>query len=161
MGSEAGKGSAAGTVRRRPAWFVAASWAAAAAMACFIFFMSSNSSTGLNEGLGFFSGIYRSMQGVQAQLFGPDVDVLSPMAHFCEYTLFGALLANALHASGVRAGRAWLAAIVCASAYGVTDEIHQLFVPGRACDPVDWIVDTCGATLGATVVRLILRRLAL
>ena len=51
-----------------------------------------------------------------------------------------------------------LLAIVVASAYGVTDEFHQLFVPGRACDPVDWMVDTAGAALGALLAHVALRR---
>lgn len=146
-----------GEERRSKPWFVALSWVFVAAMMAFVFFMSSNTSTGLNEGLGFFSGIYRQLQAVEHQLLGPGVDVLSPMAHFCEYTLLGAAFANALRASGVRLSRAWLLAIVLTSAYGVTDEFHQLFVDGRMCDPADWLVDTCGGLLGASIVRFALR----
>ena len=76
--------------------FTVISWALVAAWACLIFFMSSNTGTGLNTGLGIFSSIYRAMQAVQEQLLGPGVDALSSIAHFCEYTMFGALLANAL-----------------------------------------------------------------
>ena len=75
--------------------FTVISWALVAAWACLIFFMSSNTGTGLNTGLGIFSSIYRAMQAVQEQLLGPGVDALSSIAHFCEYTMFGALLANA------------------------------------------------------------------
>lgn len=42
-----------------------------------------------------------------------------------------------------------LAALALASLYGVSDEVHQLFVPGRMCDPADWVTDTLGAALGA------------
>lgn len=139
-----------------PRWFVVVSWLLVVAWAGFIFFMSSNTSTGLNEGLGFFSSIYQAMQQVQAQLLGPDVDVLSSIAHFCEYTMFGALLANALRCH-MPLRRACLIAIACASAYGVSDEVHQLFVPERMCDPVDWMVDTAGATLGSGIAYAILR----
>ena len=136
---------------------VAASWALVVLWAAFIFFMSSNTDSGLNEELGFFSQIYQTMKDVQAQLLGPGVDVLSSIAHFCEYTAFGALLANALrHHMPLR--RACLAAIVCASLYGVTDEFHQLFVAGRMCDPADWLVDTLGAGLGSGLALLGLRR---
>ena len=114
--------------------------------------MSANTDSGLNEELGFFSQIYQVMKDVQAQLLGPDVDVLSSIAHFCEYTMFGALLVNALrHHMPLR--RACLVAVACASLYGVTDEFHQLFVPGRMCDPMDWLVDTLGASLGASLAR--------
>lgn len=136
--------------------FAAASWALVVAWACFIFFMSSNTSTGLNTGLGIFSSIYQAMQAVQAQLLGPGVDALSSIAHFCEYTVFGALLANALRCH-MPLRRACLIAIACASLYGVSDEIHQLFVPERMCDPVDWMVDTAGATLGSGIAYAVLR----
>lgn len=113
--------------------FVIVSWALVAAWAFLIFFMSSNTGTGLNTGLGIFSSIYRAMQAVQEQLLGPGVDALSSIAHFCEYTMFGALLANALRCH-MPLRRACLIAIACASLYGVSDEVHQLFVPERMCD---------------------------
>lgn len=145
------------TVRKQSTRFVAVSWVAVAVWACFIFFMSSNTSTGLNEGLGIFSSIYRAMQDVQASILGPDADVLSSIAHFCEYTVFGALLANALRCH-MPLRRACLVAIACASLYGVSDEFHQLFVPGRMCDPVDWMVDTAGATFGSGIFYAVQRK---
>lgn len=135
--------------------FAIASWVLVALWAAFIFFMSSNTSTGLNEGLGVFSRIYQVMKDVQASLLGPGVDVLSSIAHFCEYTVFGALLANALRCH-MPLGRACVLAIVCGSLYGVTDEFHQLFVPGRMCDPLDWLVDTAGSGLGSGLAWLAL-----
>ena len=62
--------------------FVIVSWALVAAWAFLIFFMSSNTGTGLNTGLGIFSSIYRAMQAVQEQLLGPGVDALSSIARF-------------------------------------------------------------------------------
>lgn len=46
--------------------------------------------------------------------------------------------------------RAAAVAVVLASLYGVSDEFHQSFTPGRVPDVVDWLVDTMGA-LAATV----------
>jgi VanZ family protein len=37
------------------------------------------------------------------------------------------------------------------SAYGIIDEVHQYFVPGRDCNVWDWIADTLGAALGAGI----------
>jgi VanZ family protein len=42
-----------------------------------------------------------------------------------------------------------------ASIYGVIDEVHQYFTPGRDCNIWDWIADTLGAILGAAVVMWI------
>jgi VanZ family protein len=35
------------------------------------------------------------------------------------------------------------------SVYGIVDEVHQFFVPGRDCNVWDWIADTLGALIGA------------
>lgn len=143
--------------REKPYAFVIVSWVLVVLWACFIFFMSANTDTGLNEGLGLFSRLFQELKAVQAQLLGPDADVVSSIAHFCEYTVLGVLLANALRCH-LPLGRACLIAIVCASLYGVSDEFHQLFVPGRMCDPMDWLVDTAGASLGAGLAFGWLRR---
>jgi VanZ family protein len=39
--------------------------------------------------------------------------------------------------------------IVITSAYGMFDELHQSFVPGRDASVYDWIADTLGAGFGA------------
>jgi VanZ family protein len=33
--------------------------------------------------------------------------------------------------------------------YGLTDELHQLFVPGRSCSGFDIMIDTLGSSLGS------------
>ncbi|RDB64326.1 teicoplanin resistance protein VanZ [Gordonibacter sp. 28C] len=142
---------------RKSTAFVVASWALVVLWACFIFFMSSNTDTGLDRDLGPLSYLFQELKAVQAQLLGPDADAVSSIAHFCEYTLFGALLANALRCH-MPLRRACLVGVACASLYGATDEFHQLFVPGRMCDPVDWIVDTAGGGLGAGLAYLLFKR---
>jgi VanZ family protein len=49
-------------------------------------------------------------------------------------------------------------AACCAAAWGVSDELHQSFVPGRDCSIFDWFADTTGAAFGAVVAHAILRR---
>jgi len=70
----------------------------------------------------------------------------SEVAHFAEYLMLGMLLFGSLKLSGIR--RAALLALALASLYGVTDEIHQAFVPQRTPDPMDWVIDSLGATVG-------------
>lgn len=43
------------------------------------------------------------------------------------------------------------AAALIASVFGLTDELHQHFTPGREMDVLDWLADTGGAVL-ATVL---------
>jgi VanZ family protein len=47
---------------------------------------------------------------------------------------------------------------IIASAYGVTDELHQYFVPGRDCDIWDWVADTLGAFTDALAVMIVMKR---
>lgn len=76
------------------------------------------------------------------------------LGHFGEYAILGALLVLALTSP-----KRVLLAVALASAYGITDELHQLFVPGRMSDPVDWLVDTFGAIVGVYVATRIYRAL--
>jgi VanZ family protein len=38
--------------------------------------------------------------------------------------------------------------------YGLSDEFHQLYVPGRSCSGFDLIIDTAGSFLGSLIGRL-------
>jgi len=74
--------------------------------------------------------------------------------HFIGYTLLGALAMRGFARSrwsGVT-GRAAMQAVVMSSLYGITDEFHQTFVPGRSPSVADWCVDTLGACVGAGIV---------
>ena len=53
-------------------------------------------------------------------------------------------------------GRA-LISILLASLYGLSDEFHQSFVPGRDVDLFDWVADTLGAALAVSTVLLLNR----
>ena len=47
------------------------------------------------------------------------------------------------------------------SIYGISDEWHQSFVPGRETDVLDWLADTIGAILGLVAIQLYFARLRL
>ncbi|MFQ5875401.1 MAG: VanZ family protein [Dehalococcoidia bacterium] len=64
--------------------------------------------------------------------------------HALGYALLSFLLAWAL---GLEKRTGALIAIALASFYGVTDEVHQAFVPGREASAWDWFADTVGASL--------------
>ena len=44
------------------------------------------------------------------------------------------------------------------TAYAVSDEIHQYFVPGRACMMTDVMIDLSGALVGLILVSLVKKR---
>jgi VanZ family protein len=41
--------------------------------------------------------------------------------------------------------------------YAAIDEIHQLFIPGRDCQFLDWVADFTGATIAVLIIGLILK----
>ncbi len=136
--------------------FTVISWILLVVWACFIFFMSTHTGNDLNQGTSIISQIYQAIKEVQTQLLGPDSDLMSSVAHFLAYCLFGLLWFNALRCH-MPISWALVLAIVFASLYGVTDEFHQLFVEDRECDPMDWLVDTIGAAVGAVLTLLVAR----
>lgn len=74
------------------------------------------------------------------------------VAHFSEYVILALLLCLALYVSTKLDGRTLLVvALVVASAYGISDEFHQSFVPTRQPDVMDWLIDTIGATVAVGV----------
>lgn len=67
------------------------------------------------------------------------------LAHLAAYALL-ALLSWRCFAHSVRLRlRLGLFAFAFASIYGVTDELHQAFVPGRNAGVWDWVADSIGA----------------
>lgn len=77
-------------------------------------------------------------------------------AHFTIYAILGGLLSFTLFSFGLEKVKLYIISVVLSGLYAVSDEIHQYFVPGRACMIRDMILDTCGGAVGAAVGILIL-----
>lgn len=81
------------------------------------------------------------------------------LVHFVEYLILGGLCTYATVRTWPRR-RAWrtvaLGALL-AAAFGVTDELHQAFVPGRSSDIADVYADALGSTVGAVLAYIALR----
>ena len=76
-------------------------------------------------------------------------------AHFTEYAVFGWLIARAL-----RDARGWqlhhaLLAVALAGAYAVSDEVHQIFVPGRTAAVGDVLIDVLGAATAQVLIAVV------
>lgn len=125
------------------AWILVIFWCAC------IFFMSAHTGNDLDSGSGFIATVKAWLQTLLTPLFGAESDVASVLGHFSEYLVLGALLTHALRYSPSLSTGALIAiALALGSFYGVTDELHQIFVPGRVCDVADWITDTLGCAVG-------------
>jgi VanZ family protein len=92
----------------------------------------------------------------RSQLPSPRIPHVDKVEHATAYGVLAWLAMRALSASSADA--AWGA--VLASLYGVSDEIHQAFVPGRSSDVLDWMADTAGALLMLYLFRRLRERRA-
>jgi VanZ family protein len=73
--------------------------------------------------------------------------IIKKTAHIVEYAILATLLYRALVASGVSKKEAGIYAIILAATYGISDEFHQRFTPGREPRVRDVVFDTIGATM--------------
>jgi VanZ family protein len=71
--------------------------------------------------------------------------VLRKLGHAAEFAVLGALLARAL--------RAGWPAFVAGVLYAMSDEVHQVFVPGRTGSPLDAALDAVGVAIGVVLWR--------
>jgi len=79
--------------------------------------------------------------------------VPSVFKHVVEYSLFGFLLYSAFRSNDKTRHRALLFTLLSATFYGITDELHQLFVPGRTASIYDVLADSIGGFIGALAVK--------
>jgi VanZ family protein len=84
------------------------------------------------------------------------------LIHMGIYGVFAFLLFRGFRLRRVPASLAiagWLTLGIC-TAYGASDEFHQLFVPGRSCDVFDLLADLLGAGLAIAIALAWERRQA-
>ncbi len=111
-----------GTATSRGGWLVAILWAA------FIFILSSIPGWKLD--------------------FVPPIWGWDKLAHVVLYAVLGVLILRAL---GFRRAAFGLA-IIFSVAYGLFDELHQVFVPGRTPSLADLAADAVGSTIGVMLL---------
>ncbi len=75
--------------------------------------------------------------------------VLRKLAHAGEFAVLGALLARATDRAVV--------AFALGALYAVSDELHQVFVPGRLGSPLDVAIDTVGVAVGVLLWQRVAR----
>lgn len=78
-------------------------------------------------------------------------------AHFIAYLLLGILSSNAIGRSRPRRlGNVLLALLICVL-YAISDEVHQLFVPGRGGQAMDVLIDSAGAMVGIGLYFIVMK----
>ncbi|MDR3119916.1 MAG: VanZ family protein [Clostridiales bacterium] len=148
------------------------SWIAVAAWMAVIFWFSSDNAAASaqksNAVLAIITDFFSDAQAA-TDLFGEGF-LVRKAAHFSEYFALGLLVANAwlrspwprllsLRPRSSRSRsvsrsmrRALLFCVAFCALYAITDEFHQLFVPGRVASIIDVGVDALGALPGAAIM---------
>ena len=79
--------------------------------------------------------------------------IIRKLAHFTEYLILGSLTINMLNKNDI--SKKYLLSILICIIYATSDEIHQIFVPGRACQIRDILIDSIGSITGVYLYKLI------
>ncbi|RXZ83402.1 VanZ family protein [Paenibacillaceae bacterium] len=128
-------------------------WAAVICWMFLIFYMSAqpgHQSDQLSKG--FAATILRAVEKIFSQT---DIDMskfnyfIRKNAHFFSYLLLGMLAAYAVRK--VSSHSFWRRAVYALGLcvlFAISDELHQLYVPGRSARVFDVMIDSAGATVG-------------
>ena len=84
--------------------------------------------------------------------------VWDKLLHTVEYSGLAVLMFRALAGEGLGTWQSAIVTVVLVSAYGASDEWHQLYVPLRQSDVRDWMTDTLAGAIGATACLAFTRR---
>ena len=124
--------------------YIALSATALIAVLITIFILSAQNGEESSSTSGFFTELIETIFGQPAS-----ENIIRTLAHFCEFAGLGFLTCNFIFA--LKDKPKPIISILLSCAYAVTDEIHQYFVPERACQLSDFAVDTAGIVLGVGV----------
>ncbi len=148
-------------------WRTALAWGVVAAVAVGIFCFSAQNAEESSEVSGSLSmnlySIYTRLFGLPCSAGGNDLvlqieHILRKLAHMSVYLVLGFFVTNAFISSGCRLRTAMLAAVAVTFLYGVTDEFHQLFVPGRSCQFSDMLIDGTGGAIGVLLYGIVFKK---
>lgn len=82
--------------------------------------------------------------------------IIRKLAHFTEYLILGTLVINMFTKNNAK--KTYLLSILLCIIYAISDEIHQLFIPGRACQIKDILIDSVGSITGIYLYKLLIKR---
>lgn len=113
-------------------------------------------STKISEGILNLSPKYKEMQGQeQKKVLQRTNAVIRKIAHFSVYTLFGVLLMALVIKTNVKYRWKMIIPLLIGLIYAISDEIHQVFSPGRTPKVTDIYIDMLGVLLGTLLVLLV------
>lgn len=129
--------------------YIAISAIAVLAVLITIFCLSAQNGEDSSATSGFFTRLITTIAGQPVE-----ESIVRTLAHFCEFASLGLLVTNLFFAIDNKL-KPFLS-ISLSLGYALTDEIHQIFVPGRAFQLFDLAVDLGGIILGTAICFIVL-----
>jgi VanZ family protein len=123
-------------------------WIPALVVAILIFCLSATPGEEIGQSLDRLESALQSSPASPTLPVSPTVDPLK-VGHGIGYFCLGMAV---LYALGTNSRWYPGIALLLCSLYAVTDEVHQIFVPGRSASPRDILIDTCAALGGVAVL---------
>ncbi len=77
--------------------------------------------------------------------------IIRQLAHFAIYLVLGVLLLNALNQNETDDRVNFALALLISLLYAISDEIHQMYVPGRVGQIYDVLIDFVGSIIGIKI----------
>ena len=92
----------------------------------------------------------------------PELPHIDKVLHFVAYALLGALFLRAFKTSRIKNNvkLMLILSVLLSSLYGISDEIHQYFVPHRDADLMDVLADMLGGIMGVYIYQAITRKIS-
>lgn len=134
--------------RRRQRWMLAFLWM------LIIFFLSAQSG---DESGSLSTSLFKPLFDMLVPM-GMPADILSLIirktAHYTVYLILGILVYRAIDTYAIeRSQKVYLAMLLCIG-YAISDEIHQIFVPGRAGTLLDVLIDSMGSATSIAYIYI-------
>jgi VanZ family protein len=128
-------------------WILTASW-------CVVIFYQSGKNADASDANSLF--LVDIINRGLVTVFGSHAGVLTNFvvrksAHFTEYMILGMLFFKSFF-SGIKIWHGLFVAFLCGVVYSITDEIHQIFVPGRTAKILDVCIDSTGLAIGLLLI---------
>ena len=83
--------------------------------------------------------------------------IIRKLAHYSIYTIGGILILSHVNLYKISANKKVIVSQLIGTLYAATDEIHQLFVPGRSGEIRDLCLDSLGVITGIIIILIILK----
>lgn len=104
------------------------------------------------------SNTYKNIEeNRQDEIFERTEKIIRKIAHFSIYALVGFLLMGLVSTFKLKEKNRILISLILGVLYATSDEIHQLFSPGRSAQVTDVYIDALGVLVGIFIILLFIK----